>query len=79
LSNLSFAYFLALSQKAINPLAYFGISEDELTPLLVADARTLTATLDHIDHRYGTVERYLRDRAGLTSDIIERLRDLLLE
>jgi protein-tyrosine phosphatase len=55
-----------------------GVAVEQLYPLLAASPRLIGAALDHIDARYGGVEPYLRRRAGLSDDTLDRLREVLL-
>jgi protein-tyrosine phosphatase len=54
------------------------IAAEQLYPLMAASPRLIAAALDHIDARYGGVEPYLRQRAGLSDDTLARLREVLL-
>jgi protein-tyrosine phosphatase len=54
------------------------IAAEQLYPLMAASPRLIGAALDHIDTRYGGVEPYLRQRAGLSDDTLDRLREVLL-
>jgi protein-tyrosine phosphatase len=52
---------------------------DHIQPLLTADPAVMQTTINHIRAMYGSVEAYLRDKAGVDADIIARLRANLLE
>jgi protein-tyrosine phosphatase len=54
------------------------VAAEQLYPLMAASPRLIGAALDHIDTRYGGVEPYLRQRAGLSDDTLARLREVLL-
>jgi protein-tyrosine phosphatase len=80
LSNHYFSSFQRIVQKALpQRLAYFGITIDDMRPLLTANPEMLQSVLDHIRQRYGSVEGYLRDAAGLDDATIARLKSQLLE
>lgn len=65
--------------RAVVKLKWLGVSADSLHPLTIADGSMMYDLLDSLRARYGTVEDYLTQRAGLTHDEIARLRALLLE
>ncbi|MGF1506738.1 MAG: tyrosine-protein phosphatase, partial [Anaerolineae bacterium] len=56
-----------------------GVASEQLYPLLAASPRLIMGALDHIDARYGTVEAYLLEKAGLTKADLSRMRTVLLE
>ena len=60
-------------------LQRIGIPFDDLSGLLVADPAWIEGVLDYIEEKYGTIERYLIERAGLTGEQIEKIRENLLE
>jgi protein-tyrosine phosphatase len=79
LSNRYYGDFLRVTEKLIARLNFLNISIDDLHPLLTAQAETMQITLQHIRDRHGTVETYLTNHAGVSTDTIERLREHLLE
>ena len=79
LSNLYHSYFRQLVQKTLEPYAWLGVRVDDLYPLLIADAQTMQATLDHIRVKYGSIKSYLFNAAGLDDIVIARLKVKLLE
>jgi len=78
LSNHFYEYFRTITRKVIRPLAYFGIREEELIPLLTAHPENIRAALEYLEAQYGGVNRYLVERAGLTHETLLRLRENLL-
>lgn len=60
-------------------LQRLGLSVDDMQPLLLADPAILREALRYLHERYGSVENYLRQRAGLDDEMITRLRAALLE
>jgi protein-tyrosine phosphatase len=62
----------------IAPLSVISVSVDDLKALFTANPATLRAALDHIRTRYGSVNAYLRDQAGLDDATLERLKSTLL-
>ena len=78
LSNLFYDEVRNTIQGDANRLAIFGLKAGNLHPLLVAHPDTLRATLAYVRGRYGSVEHYLRQRAGLEAQVITQLRQQLL-
>lgn len=56
----------------------FGVTIDDLWPLLIVDPASLRFALDYIRQAHGTVEAYLREAAGLDAATIAELRESLL-
>lgn len=79
LSNRFYEHYKRIAEKAIAPLKWMRITGDDLYPLLVSRAETMQATIAHIRAQYGSVDHYLTEKAGLTSEEIVRLRQNLLE
>lgn len=79
LSNHYYASFLNVAARAIKPLAPLGVKARDLTPLLVANPALLRAAFDYVRDRYGSVDAYLRDAAGVDDDLRARLQAALLE
>lgn len=78
LSNRYFLHFHAFAQQALAPLRWLQVTADDVYPLLVANAETIKVTLNYVRSRYGTVENYLRDYAGVDEITQSELRDMLL-
>lgn len=79
LSNLYFESLKASLMENIARLRIFGITVDDLMPLLTANPTTMRALLDHLRARYGSTETYLRAAAGIDDATLRRLREALLE
>lgn len=79
LTNYAYAYIQDVTASSIRRLTTMGFSEDNIQPLLVADPETIEAMLDHVTNTYGSVEQYLMQKAGITQDVIDRLRENLLD
>ena len=47
--------------------------------MLHATRASMQAALDELDSRYGGIERYLRDDAGVDADTLRTLRQRLLD
>jgi protein-tyrosine phosphatase len=78
LSNRDFTHFYDYARKTLSPVAWMGVTADDVYPLLVADPAVILATLAHVRSQYGSVEVYLRERAGLDEAAQARLRARLL-
>lgn len=79
LSNLYYENFKAFARQALGPLGIFGFSDESLRPLLVADPEILRQTFVYVRSNYGSIETYLRDKAGVSAQTLAALRDNLLE
>jgi protein-tyrosine phosphatase len=79
LSNRYYMYVRELLRPDLRPLTRLGVSVDQLWPLLIVQAKTLRYTFHYIRSTYGSIENYLRNRAGIDTEIIDRLRENFLE
>lgn len=77
LSNYAFDELAEAMKPEILPLQAFGFEEEQLRPFLLAEARTMTAALDYLRRRHGSVESYL-SRAGAGETTLRKLGDTLL-
>ena len=77
LSNYAFDVLAGRMRPEMARLYSFGFNEAQLQPLLLAEARTLRGALAYIHRRYGSLDWYLQ-RAGLSDDTLQALRDELL-
>lgn len=78
-SNRYYAHFEQLTSGSARLLRALGVRPRDLYPLLVADPDYLRAALAHLRARYGSVEAYLRQQAGVDGALLDRLRANLLE
>ncbi len=79
LSNLYYEAVREVVKELVKPLMRLGVTTDDLYPLLIANPETLRAALVYLREKYGSVEAYLRDKAGIGEDEIARLKANLLE
>lgn len=79
LSNLYFANFRQYAKKVVKPFAVLGITEDDLYPLLIADAHNLRDTLQYVRENYGSVRAYLKKAAGIDETVLAQIEANLLE
>lgn len=79
LSNRYYAAFYAGTTRHVKPGWNFGLIAEDLHPLMLANPAILRAMLAHIRVRYGSVEGYLAECAGVDAATIEQLRARLLE
>lgn len=77
LSNNAYEVLAGRMRPEMSRLYSFGFDEGQLRPFLLAEARTLEAALAYLRRRYGSLDWYLQ-KAGITDDIIDRLRENLL-
>jgi protein-tyrosine phosphatase len=79
LSNLFFDTFFEYGKRVAHSLRWFGVRAEDLSPLFMANPETLRTTIAHIRTKYGSVEGYLRDAAGLDEATMATLRANFLE
>ncbi|MCA9907016.1 MAG: tyrosine-protein phosphatase [Anaerolineae bacterium] len=79
LSNLYYENFKAFARQALGPLGIFGFSDESLQPLLVADPEILRQTFAYVCTKYGSIDAYLRDHAGVSAQTMAALKENLLE
>jgi len=79
LSNYDYDNFYAFAERSTRSMAFLGFTPDDVQPLLLANAQTMVRTVDYINQRYGSVESYLQDMAGISDTIIEQIKRNLLE
>jgi protein-tyrosine phosphatase len=79
LSNLYFDDYREIVREFVKPLRRLGITVDDMHLLLLAQPEMIRAALRHIEERYGSVDSYLRDKAGIDADVIAQLKANLLE
>jgi protein-tyrosine phosphatase len=78
LSNLAYHPIAARVESKMGDLKKLGLEIDTLQPMLIADEQLLAATLEHIEKKYGSIERYLLEKAGVNAEQLEQLRSSLL-
>ena len=74
LSNLFYDHFHVDIAADLKQVAPWGMSLDGLQDLLLVKAKTLQGALDHIQQKYGSLDSYLRDAAGVSDKTIAELR-----
>jgi protein-tyrosine phosphatase len=79
LSNLFYEAVRDIVGQLVSPLMRLGVTIDDMYPLLIANPETLRATLAYLRGKYGSVEVYLRDKAGIGDEEIAQLKANLLE
>lgn len=78
LSNQFYDRFRQSVLPDVKPLLRFGVSIDELWPLLVVEESTLQDTFSLLRTRYGSIRAYLAQRAGVSEALIAQLHHNLL-
>ena len=79
LTNHAYDTIYQIVAEQSRSLARFGLTVDDMQPLLLANPETLKAALHYLHEHYGSVENYLRHRAGMDGETLARLRESLLE
>ena len=78
LSNLNYDHFYAEAQEKVRILSIFGVTADDLQPMILSQPKTMQGVFDHIRQQYGSLETYLSETVGLDDETIARLRNNLL-
>ncbi len=78
LSNHYYEAFAAYTQATLDRMRWVRLTPDAVQPFLLADARIMQQTLAHVRTQYGSVEQYLQDKAGITTQALSRIRQKLL-
>lgn len=78
LSNRYYTTYVAQMQHNIVLLKRVGISSQMVQPMLLAQPATMQALLAYVRTKYGSVERYLIDKAGVDERVPGQLRAELL-
>lgn len=79
LSNRFYHRFRDYVGTAVQKVRWMGLTVDSLQPLLIADGDMMREMLDSVRAKYGSIDNYLIQKAGLTEDDLRRLRQNLLE
>jgi len=79
LSNLYYEAVREVVKDLVKPLMRLGVTMDDMYPLLIANPETLRSALVYMREKYGSVDNYLRDKAGITDTEIAQLKANLLE
>lgn len=78
-SNQYYDRYLEFGRRAVEPISWLRVKAEYLQPLFLADPANLRAVFAHIHARYGSVQVYLRERAGVDDATQARLREVLVE
>lgn len=79
LSNKGFrSNYEAFLENDASKLEQFGVSSEEMKVLFMANPEWLENALNDITNRYGNMENYLLNQAGLKTDTIKKLRDNMI-
>ncbi|HEX2621179.1 MAG TPA: tyrosine-protein phosphatase [Phototrophicaceae bacterium] len=79
LTNRYFATIEGYVKPMAKRLRWFGVRVEDLQPLLLADPEVMRYALNYLHTHYGSVEQYLKVKAGIDDVIIEQLKANLLE
>lgn len=78
LSNRFYSAYYEATLPQLRPIRRLGVKIDDMHVLLLAPPAMLREALAYVRERYGSVEAYLRDYAGITAETITKLREKLL-
>jgi len=78
LSNLVHEAIEQVMWRELRQAMWVGIRPSKLAPLLLAKPATLRLTLTAVQEKYGSVIDYLRQVAGVSEEVIDRLREGML-
>ena len=79
LSNRSYPVFYQGIARNTRTLNRLGLTPDDLQPLILADPAILQAAFTDLRARYGSLEEYLAETAGVDEAALDHLRARLLE
>ena len=74
LSNLFYDHFRAGIAADLKQIAPWGVPMDYLQDLLLVKAKTLQGSLDYVRQKYGSLDSYLRNQAGVSEETIAQLQ-----
>lgn len=78
-SNRAYESFAEIAREDVKRVRFLGVREEDLQPVILADAAVLRGALTYIREHYGSLKTYLLGPAGLSEDTLELLRSELLE
>lgn len=78
-SNLAFGQIKHASERLLMRLYRLGLSEKDTDALLLADPQTLAYALAHLREHYSSIEGYLTSKAGVSHEVLQAIRNNLLE
>jgi protein-tyrosine phosphatase len=79
LSNLNVEYMLRSVAHNYRHMRWFRLRVEHFYPLIATPPRMMENSIKHIHERYGSIERYLLNAAGLENQDLRNLRQNLLE
>ena len=79
LSNLAYDQIVLAAADDVRRVTALGLTPNEMRPIMTADPHNLRQLLAHLRARYGSVAAYLETAAGVTPDVVDRLRAELLD
>ena len=74
MSNLFYDHFRKGIIADLKQVAPWGVSADDLQDLLLVKAKTLKAALAYLQEKYGSIDTYLREQAGVSDATLAQLR-----
>jgi protein-tyrosine phosphatase len=79
LSNAHYDQYYDTLNQDIQRMSSLGFDVDQRHPLFLAQPQMMADTLAYLRQQYGSIERYVRQQAGLDEQTIVQIRENLLE
>ncbi len=79
LSNVYYESYLKGLRADLEKLRHFRVNETHIRPLLWVEGETLMQVFAFIEANFGSVERYLHEKAGISVETIHKIRQELLQ
>lgn len=74
-SNMSRQFITTSLKEKLGNLLFLGISVENFYPFYSANREQVVWMLDYINQKYGSPRRYLRQKAGISENVLSKLRD----
>lgn len=79
LSNHYYQNFYDFAARSTKQMAFLGFTPEDVQPLILARPHNMQESLAYIRKQYGSVESYLKEKAGIDDKIIGQLKVNLLQ
>jgi protein-tyrosine phosphatase len=79
LSNAAADRFMADYQQPLSLVRFLGIKQEHFYPIIATPPQMMIFTINHIKRKYGSIETYLTHTACLSQEVLQLLKNTLLE